>query len=48
MLLLTRQLKDEAAIIKIFTQKVSTSADRLETQTYKMPFPDLPFPKHPK
>ena len=32
-----------AGILNIYTMKTKTSADRLETRNYKMPFKDLPF-----
>ena len=48
MLQLTRELKDEPPVMKVYTQRILTAADRLETNSYKMPFPDLPFPKGSK
>ena len=39
-------LATEDCVIRSFTMKKSTMADRLETRGYKMPFKNLQFPKH--
>mmetsp|Transcript_17254 Transcript_17254/g.28850 ORF Transcript_17254/g.28850 Transcript_17254/m.28850 type:complete len:151 (-) Transcript_17254:189-641(-) len=40
---LNRLHKSEEGILNIYTMKAKTSADRLETRNYKLPFKDLPF-----
>lgn len=39
-------LATEDCVIRTFTMKKTTMADRLETKNYKMPFKDLQFPKY--
>lgn len=48
MIEVTEALKEEEPIMRVFNHKIRTPVDRLEGKTYKMPFPDLQFPKIPK